>query len=118
MQSAIFAMALPMFSLVIAIVALFLSQRAYNTSPRKRQLIVFETLEEHDARLVRVEAKWKKLNANYASLRAAIGKKPTEDMEDDEIEHQNVDTGFRKGETPAEWKHRMRQKIAGGWRPN
>ena len=100
-------------TLACAILALWLAKRSYDTAPRKLHRELVEIMEEFDSRLVRLEGFWRKLNANYASLRAerSNGRSGPEEHEDETGE---VDTSMRAGEDFVAYKQRMRKYLAQG----
>ena len=100
-------------TLLIAIAALVVARGAYKTSPRTVVNELLEIMGEFEARLDRNDGKWRKLNANYASLRAE-GRTPVREPEDKQDDDEDVDTRMRPGETPQDWKARMRRAMHNG----
>jgi hypothetical protein len=74
---------------------------------------LLEMLGQWEVRQDRLEGKWKKLNANYASLRAEM-RNDVREPEDKQTEEDDVDTRMRPGETPQDWKARMRRAMHNG----
>ena len=99
-------------TLAIAILALVVARGAHNTSPAKVVQELLDMLENWEVRQDRLEGKWKKLNANYASLRAEMKQAP--ESPEPESEEDDVDTRMRPGETPQDWKSRMRRAMHNG----
>jgi peptidoglycan hydrolase CwlO-like protein len=101
-------------TLFVAILAVIYARLSYNTSPRKAVTELLAAMEEFDARLDRLDGKWKKLNANYASLRAETKTTRNGAANVDDDDGDDVDTRMRPGESPAEWKTRMRRAMQNG----
>ena len=100
--------------LILILSALYVAKRAYETSPRKVIDELLEVLDRLEVKVDRNEGKWKKLNANYALI-LARQKANGLDTESDAVEpDQSSETSMKAGETPEQWKARMRQQIAAG----
>lgn len=99
--------------LLVSILAVIYARLSYRTAPRRAVNELLAAMEEFETRLDRLDGKWKKLNANYASLRAET-KTHVREPEDKQDETEDVDTSQRPGETAAEWKSRMRRAMHNG----
>jgi peptidoglycan hydrolase CwlO-like protein len=98
----------------LSILAIVYARLSYNTAPRKAVNELLAAMEEFETRLDRLDGKWKKLNANYASLRAETKTTRNGAANVDEDDGDDVDTRMRPGESPAEWKSRMRRAMQNG----
>lgn len=103
-------------TLLIALLALYFSARSFEARPAKMLeealKMVARWQDETETDVTRLEGKWKKLNANYASLRAEMrGKAPPgpDDNDDDDL-----DTKMKPGEDLLTYKQRMRRLLAQG----
>lgn len=97
------------FTLVGVVLCFIYCRGAYRTSPRTAINELLGVMEKFEAHLDQNDGKWKKLNANYALLLArekSNGSAPDETADSD--------TGMKSGETPDQWKTRMRKKLAAG----
>lgn len=107
------AFVVALIALGFACLSLWLSKRAYDTAPRKVIIELLDVLSDMEGRLDRLDGKWKKLNANYASLRSTVnrGRPPAngEDSDDDAL-----DTHMRPGEDALSYKERIRKLIRQG----
>jgi peptidoglycan hydrolase CwlO-like protein len=100
--------------LFLAILAIVYARLSYNTAPRKAVTELLAAMEEFETRLDRLDGKWKKLNANYASLRAETKTTRNGAANVHDEDGDDVDTRMRPGESPAEWKSRMRRAMQNG----
>ena len=96
-------------TLLIAIAALIVARGAYNTSPRVAIRELLEIMADYETRQDRLEGKWKKLNANYASLRAE-----SRGATKDHNEEESLDTDRRPGESYEQHKARLRGMLRQG----
>lgn len=90
-------------ALVLAVIAL-----RVKLAPRRAIRALQLETSEHDAEIANLTAKLKRLTARV-SMRANREKRAGGDSDG-----QNVATAMQEGETPAEWKARMRRVISQG----
>ncbi len=98
-----------LFALASAIFAWIAARAAQRPQQQKLYRAIVDAIEDLEADSVRLNSMYKKLNANYASLRANGKNQYTQQTEDD-----SLDTGRRVNETQSQHKERLRKMMREG----
>lgn len=106
----ILALTFAVLSLIIACASLYACVQSYKTAPRKVIHKLAKDISEMDDDLATLQAKYKKMSARYAGLQSNGKNQYTKDPE---TPNPGPDA-MQEGETPAQWKQRMRLRLHRG----